>query len=83
MHTQSTLGLEAVRGFEDDMVPLLNVQFVTPELHRLGISALIAASRRNLSLVDCTSFEVMREFGIRSAFTFDPHYREYGFTPIP
>jgi predicted nucleic acid-binding protein len=80
---QSRLGLEAVRGFQDEIVPVLNVEFVTPELHRLGIAALLAASRRGLSLVDCVSFEVMRELGIREAFAFDPHYRDYGFTVIP
>ena len=80
---QSRLGLEAVREFQSDIVPILDVTFVTPELHRLGMAALIAASRRGLSLVDCVSFEVMRDLGIKSAFAFDPHYREYGFTVIP
>jgi predicted nucleic acid-binding protein len=80
---QSRLGREAVRGFQEDIVPVLSVRFITPEIHRLGIAALIAASRRALSLVDCVSFEVMRDLGIKSAFAFDPHYRQYGFTVIP
>ena len=80
---QSRLGLDAVRGFQEDIVPVLSVKFITPELHRLGIAALLAASRRGLSLVDCVSFEVMRDLGIKSAFAFDPHCREYGFTVIP
>jgi predicted nucleic acid-binding protein len=80
---QSRLGLEAVREFQGDIVPVLQVEFVTPEMHRLGIAALLAASRRGLSLVDCVSFEVMRELGMKSAFTFDGHFREYGFTVIP
>jgi uncharacterized protein len=80
---QSRLGLDAVRGFQDEVVPVLNVEFITPELHRLGIAALLAASKRGLSLVDCVSFELMRELDIKEAFTFDPHYREYGFTAIP
>jgi hypothetical protein len=33
---QSRLGLESVRGFEDDMVPVLNGTFITPELHGCG-----------------------------------------------
>ena len=80
---QGRLGLEAVRDFQQDIVPVLDVQFITPEMHRLGMAALLAASRRGLSLVDCVSFEVMRELGMKSAFTFDGHFREYGFTPIP
>jgi uncharacterized protein len=80
---QSRLGLRAVRKFQEDVVPVLHVEFVTPEMHRLGIVALLAASRRSLSLVDCVSFEVMRESGMKSAFTFDSHFREYGFTAVP
>ncbi|NLT21935.1 MAG: PIN domain-containing protein [Syntrophorhabdus sp.] len=80
---QSRLGLEAARGFCDDLVPVLSVEFVTSDIHRLGTAALLAASKRGLSLVDCVSFETMRELGIRSAFTFDRHFREYGFTALP
>src|SRR5271157_4555452 len=70
---QSRLGLDAVREFQEDLVPVLSVEFVTPEIHRLGIAALLAASRRGLSLVDCVSLEVMRDLGIKSVFTFDEH----------
>lgn len=80
---QNRLGFEAVRGFCDDLVPVLTVEFVTSDIHRLGTAALLAASKRGLSLVDCVSFETMRELGIRSAFTFDRHFREYGFTVLP
>lgn len=34
---------------------------------------------RGLSLVDCASFVVMRESGIRRAFAFDEHFRRAGF----
>jgi hypothetical protein len=37
---QSRLGLTAVREFQEDVVPVLHVEFVTPETHRLGIAAL-------------------------------------------
>jgi predicted nucleic acid-binding protein len=80
---QNRLGFEAVRGLCDDLVPVLTVEFVTSDIHRLGTAALLAASKRGLSLVDCVSFQTMRELGIRSAFTFDRHFREYGFTALP
>jgi predicted nucleic acid-binding protein len=43
----------------------------------LGI--LLAANRLNLSLVDCTSFEIMRQTRLEKVFTFDPHFSEQGF----
>lgn len=78
---QNRLGLEAVRQFQEDVVPVLRVEFVTHEIHRLGIAAVLAASRKNLSLVDCISFEAMRDAGIKSVFAFDDHSRQYGFSP--
>jgi predicted nucleic acid-binding protein len=79
---QNRLGLGAARRFQEDVVPVLSVEFVTPEMHRLGMAALLAASKRSLSLVDCVSFETMRDLGIRSVFAFDAHFQEYGFMSI-
>jgi len=76
---QNRLGLEAVRGFQEDILPLITIEFVSPEMHRSGIAALLSASRRSLSLVDCVSFELMRSSGIKSVFAFDNHFKEQGF----
>ena len=73
------LGLEAVRVFEQDIVPVLRLVWVTREVHESAASAHLLASRRTLSLVDCVSFEIMRRTGIRSAFAFDRHFTEYGY----
>ena len=81
--TQSRLGIAAVRLLEEDIVPVINVNFVGREIHRSSISAVLSAGRRNLSLVDCVSFEIMRTLGIKTAFTFDPHFKDQGFTILP
>ena len=80
---QHRLGIEAVRGFQNEILPLVNIEFVISEMHRSGISALLSASRRNLSLVDCISFEMMRTLEIKTAFAFDPHFKEQGFNILP
>jgi predicted nucleic acid-binding protein len=80
---QHRLGIEAVRGFQDDIVPLADIEFVTSEIHRSGVASVLSAARRNLSLVDCTSFEVMRTLEVKTLFAFDPHFREQGFLVIP
>jgi len=80
---QNRLGLEAARGFQEDIIPLANIEWVNAETHKSGVSALLAASKRKLSLVDCVSFEVMRNLGIKTIFAFDPHFSEQGFQCIP
>ncbi|MCK4729273.1 MAG: PIN domain-containing protein [Desulfobacterales bacterium] len=80
---QHRLGLEAVRGFYEDLLPLINVEWVDESMHKSGVSALLAASRRKLSFVDCVSFETMRRLGIKTVFAFDPHFEEQGYECIP
>jgi predicted nucleic acid-binding protein len=79
---QNRLGMEAIRAFHDDILPLINIEFVALGTRRSGVADLLSASRRNLSLVDCVSFEVMRASGINTVFAFDKHFREQGFTLI-
>jgi predicted nucleic acid-binding protein len=80
---QNRLGLAAVQAFQEDLVPILNIEFVNLEAHRSGTAALLAASKRTLSLVDCISFEIMRSLGIKAAFAFDTHFKEAGFQTMP
>lgn len=80
---QHRLGLAAVCLFREDVYPLLHLVWVDRELHDCGQGALLSAQRRQLSLVDCVSFESMRRHGIRQAFAFDPHFAEQGFLVLP
>jgi predicted nucleic acid-binding protein len=79
---QHRLGMEAVRLLHEDIVPLLDTVWVDEAVHRAGLSAVLVAWRRKLSLVDCVSFEVMRRLNIRKAFCFDTHFEELGFEVI-
>ena len=80
---QARLGLEATRLLNDDVVPILRITWVDEELHRAAITALVTAQRRDLSLVDCVSFEAIRRLGAERAFAFDRHFRQQGFAVIP
>jgi uncharacterized protein len=80
---QNRIGMEAVRGFHDDLLPLISVEFVSSGLHRSGISSFLSASRRSLSFVDCISFEIIRTLGIKTVFAFDQHFKEQGFIVMP
>jgi uncharacterized protein len=75
---QHRLGMEAVRGFEEDVLPVIGVEWIKESAHRSGVSAFLAASKRKLSFVDCVSFENMLSLGIKKAFAFGPHFNEQG-----
>lgn len=76
---QHRLGMTAVRTFLDEYVPASTVVWVDAELHDQAAAALLAAGRRQVSLVDWTSFVVMRRRGIEQALAFDDHFLQQGF----
>ncbi len=80
---QSRLGVAAVRSFHSDVLPLLQVEWITEQGHRAGVEAVLAASRKKLSLVDCISFQTMRRHGVETVFCFDAHFGEQGFSMEP
>lgn len=77
--SQHRLGLDAVRALVRDVLPFIDVVFIDEPVQGAALSALLAAGRRRLSLVDCVSFEVMRGRQVRRAFAFGPHFAEQGF----
>jgi predicted nucleic acid-binding protein len=80
---QNRLGVEAVRVFQEDVLPVVRIEWVDEPIHQAGVTALLTAGRRHLSLVDCVSFDLMRRFGMRRVFAFDEHFAEQGFEIIP
>jgi len=80
---QHRLGMEAARVFQQDIAPMLQIFRINDSLHAIAVSAVLVANRRNLSLVDCSSFEVMRRQAVIQAFTLDRHFAEQGFMCIP
>lgn len=80
---QNRFGLEAVKVFNNDMLPLISVEWVDEVTHKAAVGALITAAKRELSFVDCVSFEIMRQLGIETVFAFDSHFAEQDFQCIP
>jgi predicted nucleic acid-binding protein len=67
--------------FLDEVLPVVDVQWIEAGTHDAAVAAMLSAGRRNLSIVDCTSFELMRSLGVKKAFAFDRHFKEQGFGP--
>lgn len=80
---QNRLGMKAVEAFQEDVVPMLNIEWVDESQHQAGISSMLTVNRRDLSFVDCVSFDMMRRLGIKTAFAFDKHFKEQNFEIIP
>jgi predicted nucleic acid-binding protein len=77
---QRRIGLEAVHDFNAKILPLLEVIWVDDKWYTRAIHRLFVQNNRNVSLVDCLSFEIMESLEIECAFAFDRHFEENGFT---
>lgn len=80
---QHRFGLEAVRTFYDDLLPVVTVSWVDENIHHQATAALLTARRRQLSLVDCSAMATLRAHHLTRVFTFDAHFAEYGFVTLP
>ena len=76
------LGSAAVRAFRAEFAPLLRVVWVEEPLHERALDEFLQRSSRTLSLVDVTSFLVMRERRIDEAFAYDRHFDREGFSRV-
>jgi predicted nucleic acid-binding protein len=76
---QRRRGMDAVHVFRNELLSTITLVWVNERLHDRGLAALLADGRRKLSLVDCVSFELMRDCGWHRAFAFDAHFDEQGF----
>jgi predicted nucleic acid-binding protein len=77
---QHRLGMPAASALHRQLLPLVRVVWVDGALHDRAVAALLAAGRREVSLVDWTSFELLRTNALGTAFAFGAHFWEQGFT---
>lgn len=80
---QRRRGMEPLRRFQDSIVPLLQIIRVDPAIHDRSATMLLAAGRRQLSLVDCVSFVSIQQYDVERAFAFDRHFDRQGLQVIP
>lgn len=76
---QRRLGIDALRDLYHATLAVIDITWVDEALHSRAVAATLAAGRREVSLVDWTSFELMRSSGIRTAFAFDDDFAAQGF----
>lgn len=78
---QRRLGLNAALTFLNG-VELVRVHWVTRDEHRRAVGLLEQRGRRTVSLVDCMSFVVMKEYGVTTALAFDADFQAEGFQAL-
>jgi predicted nucleic acid-binding protein len=76
---QRRLGVQALKDFHDRILVLVRVLPVGEEGFRRAFEIWRLAGRKQLSLVDITSFNLMRGKGTESALAFDRHFGKQGF----
>lgn len=79
---QRRMGPQAVMTFQDDWLPLCRIHEVGRDGFERAAAQWRIAQLRNLSLVDLTSFDAMRQLAIRTALAFDGHFQEMGFLEV-
>jgi len=77
---QRRIGMAPVQDLHARILPLLDVIWVDSQWYGRAVQRLLAQAQRNVSLVDCLSFEIMETRDIAVAFAFDRHFEESGFT---
>lgn len=73
------LGVEAVADFYAIVLRHCTIDSVDENRFDLLARQVLLSRRRDLSLVDLSSFESMQRHGIKRAIAFDRHFTEQGF----
>ena len=76
---QRRVSLEAMHDFHTNLSPLLDIIWIGADLYSRAVQRLLLLRQREISVVDCVSFEIMDAQEITHAFAFDKHFEEQGF----
>jgi len=80
---QRRMGMNAIQDFQNKILPSLTPIWINAEQHQTAMKFFLSENRRNLSFVDCSSFETIQRLVVNKVFTFDSHFHEQGFEVIP
>jgi predicted nucleic acid-binding protein len=61
----------------------IRVFWVTEDLFDQALKVFKKSEDKSWSFTDCTSFALMTELSVSTAFSFDKHFREAGFQNLP
>ena len=80
---QNRIGQKAALIFNNDILRVVDVHWITQIIHESSVELWKNLGRRNLSLVDCSSFILMGQTQCSEAFSMDRHFTDQGYTLLP
>jgi len=80
---QKRFGLSVARALHERIAPVLQVVWVTPELHDRAWGHVLAEGSRQLSLIDTVSFDIIEREEATHVLSFDKHFVDRGFRLPP
>jgi len=80
-----TIGSKATISFGNKLksIPFLKIVSVTLSDWEKAWKIIEKYSDKDFSFTDCTSFALMERLKIKTAFSFDVHFTQYGFIRMP
>jgi predicted nucleic acid-binding protein len=78
---QARLGFEAAQLWYKDMLIMSATAWIDEKIQDMAFELWMGLGRKKLSLVDCSSFILMRNNDIDYFFGLDNHFEEQGFIP--
>jgi len=79
---QNRLGFEAASLWHRDVLGLAGSVWIDEAVHRSAYELWLSIGKRKLSMVDCTSFTLMRRLLVETVFAFDKHFQQQGFEDV-
>jgi uncharacterized protein len=73
------LGWNALKAFQEYILPMIQIEWIDEKVHMAASGIYFQPFKKSISLVDCSSFVVMRKYGIDTVFAFDIHFKKEGF----
>jgi len=79
------LGHQAAVAFGENLrrSKIVRILRVTPTIEDNAWKIFKQYGDKDFSFTDCTSFALMEQEAISTAFTFDKHFQQYGFQMVP
>lgn len=62
---------------------IIHIVHVSPDIESQAWEVFKKYADQSFSFTDCTSFAIMQQLEINQAFTFDAHFRQFGFQTLP